>query len=76
MLGYGMQTFNFRASQVTLVVKNLSPNAGDMRFRFSPWVEQIPWKRAWQPTPLFLPGESHRQKSLVAYGPWVTKSQT
>ena len=31
MLGYGMQTFKFRASQVVLVVKNLSPNAGDMR---------------------------------------------
>ena len=29
-----------------------------------PWVGKIPWRRAWQPTPLFLPGESHGQKSL------------
>ena len=34
-----------------------------------PWVGTIPWRRAWQPTPVFLPGESHRQKSLVGYSP-------
>ena len=34
-----------------------------------PWVGKIPWRRAWQPTPVFLPGESHRQRSLVGYGP-------
>ena len=37
------------------VVKNLPANAGD---RFSPWVGKIPWRRKWQPTPVFLPGES------------------
>ena len=36
----------------------------------SPWVGKIPWRRAWQPTPLFLPGESHGQRSLVGYSPW------
>ena len=35
------------------------------RRRFDPWVGTIPWKRAWQPTPVFLPGESHGQRSLV-----------
>ena len=35
------------------------------RCGFSPWVRKIPWKRAWQPTPVFLPGESHGQRSLV-----------
>ena len=39
------------------------------RSGFSPWVGKIPWRRAWQPTPLFLPGESHGQRSLVGYGP-------
>ena len=34
-----------------------------------PWVRKIPWKREWQPTPLFLPGESHGQRSLVGYSP-------
>ena len=31
---------------------------------------KIPWRRKWQPTPVFLPGESHGQRSLVAYSPW------
>jgi len=34
-----------------------------------PWVQKIPWRRAWQPTPVFLPGESHGQRSLADYGP-------
>ena len=35
-----------------------------------PWVRKSPWKRVWQPTPAFLPGESHRQRSLRDYSPW------
>ena len=35
-----------------------------------------PLGRAWQPTPVFLPGESHGQKSLAGYSPWVAKSRT
>ena len=34
---------------------------------FDPWVIKIPWRRAWQPTPVFLPGKSHAQRSLVGY---------
>ena len=37
---------------------------------FNPWVRNIPWRRKWQPTPVFLPGESHGQKSLAGYSPW------
>ena len=37
--------------------------------RFDPWVQKIPWRREWQPTPVFLPGKPHRQRSLVAYSP-------
>ena len=37
------------------------------RRRFDPWVRKIPWRRAWQPTPEFLPGESHGQRSLEGY---------
>ena len=40
------------------------------RPRFDPWIGKIPWRRAWQPTPVFLPGESHGPRSLVGYGPW------
>ena len=36
---------------------------------FNPWVGKVPWKRAWQPTLIFLPGESCGQRSLVGYGP-------
>ena len=39
------------------------------RWGFDPWVGKIPWRRAWQPTPAFLPGESHGQRSLVDYRP-------
>ena len=43
------------------------------RLRFNPWVGKIPWRRAWQPTPVFLPGESHGQRTLVGYSPWCLK---
>ena len=37
------------------------------RPRFNPWVRKIPWRRKWQPSPVFLPGESHGQRSLAGY---------
>ena len=37
------------------------------RSRFNPWVGKIPWGRKWQPTPVFLPGELHGQRSLAGY---------
>ena len=40
------------------------------RPRFDPWVGKIPWRREWLPTPVFLPGESHGQRSLVGYSLW------
>ena len=40
---------------------------------FDPWVRKIPWRRKWQPTPVFLPGESHGWRSLVGYSPWGCK---
>ena len=41
--------------------------------RFNPWAWKVPWSRAWQPTLVFLPGESHRQRSLAGYDPQVHK---
>ena len=38
-----------------------------------PGLGRFPWRRAWQPTPIFLPGESHGQRSLVCYNPWSRK---
>ena len=43
------------------------------RCGFDPWVRKIPWRRKWQPTPVSLPGKSHRQKSLAGYSPWGRK---
>ena len=40
------------------------------RCEFVPWVRKSSWRRTWQPTPAFLPGESHGQRSLVGYSPW------
>ena len=43
------------------------------RCGFDPWVGKIPWRGAWQPTPVFLPGESHGQRNLAGYSPWGCK---
>ena len=56
-----------RASRVVPAVKNLPANAGNLSRRFNPWVRKMPWRRTQQPTLTFLPGESHRQRSLVGY---------
>ena len=44
------------------------------RLRFDPWVRKIPWRRKWQPTPVFVPGEFHRQRSLAGYSSWGRKT--
>jgi len=49
------------------VVKNLPANAGDKRGELESWVRKIPWSRAWQPTPVFLPGKSHEQRSKMTF---------
>ena len=43
------------------------------RCGIDPCVGKIPWRRKWQPTPVFLPGESHGQRSLAGYSPWHHK---
>ena len=56
------------------MVKNPPAKTGDTGdSSFDPWVGKIPWRREWQPTPVFLPGESHGQRSLVGYSPWGPK---
>ena len=55
---------------MVLLVKNPPANPGRCkRCGFDPQVVKIPWKRAWQHTPVFFPGEYHGQKSLVGYSP-------
>ena len=56
------------------VVKNPPANVGDIiRHRFDPRAGKIPWRRKWKPTPIFLPAESHGQRNLVGYSPWVRR---
>ena len=51
--------------------KNQPADAGDVGL--IPTVGKIPWRRKWQPTPGFLPGKSHGQRSLAGYSPWGRK---
>ena len=60
--------------------KESTSNAGDVgdhlqcrRCRLNPWVRKIPWRRKWQPTPVFLPGKFHGQRSLAGYSSWGCK---
>ena len=72
-LGYfhlGANTNKMGPSQVALVGKE--PTCQSRRHRtpgFDLWVRKIPWRRAWQPTPGFLPGESHGQRSMAGCSP-------
>ena len=54
------------------IVKN-PPACQCRRCEFDPWVRKFPWRRRWQPTPVFLPGKPHGQRSLVGYRPWSHK---
>ena len=61
-IGYPLQYWAFLMTQT---VKN-PPG-------FDPWVEKIPWRWEWLPTPVFLPRKIHGQRSLVGYSPWGHK---
>ena len=63
-IGYPLQ-YSW-ASLVAQMVKNLPT-------MLKTWVEKIPWRREWQPTPVFLPGDPHGQRSLGGYSPWGHK---
>ena len=51
------------------MVKNLPANAGDIRDMVQSQGQEDPWRRAWQPTPIFSPGERPGQRNLVGYRP-------
>ena len=62
----GGGSFLFMPSLVAQMVKN-PPTIWET------WLEKIPWRREWQPTPVFLAGEFHGQGSMVGYSPWGCK---
>ena len=55
------------------LVKNLPAVQETQESRVQSWVGKIPWRRKWQPTAVFLPGEAHGQRSLVDHCPWGCK---
>ena len=63
-------SLNLIPSLTTLIVKNL-PAVWEAWVRFG--VGKIPWRRAWQPAPVLLPGESHGPRSLAGYSSWGHK---
>ena len=67
---YYMCVFNMWTSLVTQTVKNL-PAVQEPGF--NPWIGNIPWRRKWQSTPVFLPGEFYGQGSLAGYSLWGLK---
>ena len=58
------------------MVKNLPAKQETKRCGFNPCVRKIPWRRACQPTPVFLPGKFHDLRSLAGYSPWGRKEWT
>ena len=64
---YSFSFCRHRASLVAQVVNHLPAM---QETQFDPWVEKIPWRREWQPTPVFLPEEFHGWRSLAVYSPW------
>ena len=69
-LNYG---FSLTISGASLGVSDKESTCQCRRCKFGPWVRKIPWRRKWQPTPIFLTGKSHGQRSLVHYSPWSHK---
>ena len=78
LISFDLNHVDLWSSEVVLVVKNWAASAGDLReVSSNPWVGKIPWRRKWEPTPVFLPREFHGQRSLslpyTGYSPWGLK---
>ena len=63
---FGQHCYKLRGFPGGSVVKNLPAM---QETGFNPWVKKIPWKRKWQPTPVYFPGEPHGQRNLVGHSP-------
>ena len=59
----------YREQRTSLVVSGKHSTCQCRRRGFHPWLGKLPWRRAWQPAPVFLPEKSHGQGSLVGYSP-------
>ena len=67
--GWGHASFQLPTLHLVAHSKESTGSAGD-----DPWVRKIPWRSEWQPTPVFLSGELHGQRSLAGYSPGLQKA--
>ena len=65
--------FSKQSSQASLVAQMVNNLPATRRPGLDPWVRKIPWRREWQPNPVFLHGQFHGQSSLAGYCPWGHK---
>ena len=61
--------YPFQYSWTSLVAQMVKNLPAMQEIRFDTWVGKIPWRREWQPTPVFLPEEFHGQRNLAGYSP-------
>ena len=66
----------YTKSMASLIAQLVNHLPAMQETRFDSWVGKIPWRRKWQLTPVFLPGESHGHRSLTSYSPRDYKSWT
>jgi len=70
----GMRCGRNKRELITLAVESSCQCRGHKRCGFDPWIGKIPGRRKWQPTPVFLPGKFHGQRSLAGSSPWGNKA--
>ena len=63
-------SLHWRPTMFQVPQPGLAQERASIRPEFNPWVGKIPWRKKWQPSPVFLPGESHGQRNLAGYRPW------
>ena len=69
-----VKTFNNNKNKANILLKGEVLKTSSLRLPgFNPWVEKFLWRREWQSSPVFLPGEFHGERSLVGYSPWSCK---
>ena len=69
IIGAHQQKKTYNLNCTSLVAQRLKCLPAMQETWVDPWVAKVPWRRKWQPTPVFLPGESHGRRSLVGYSP-------
>ena len=67
---------NWEHKKDFLVAQSVKNPSAMQETQVNAWIQKIPWRREWQPTPVFLSGKSHGQRSLAGYGPWCCKNWT